>query len=1076
MERTVIELAEALHLAQTRHALVLALVQTQRKASDPERMMNDACKVIGLHLGVDRVGFFEKDDADQVRFGAGWTAGRLPLLTGTFPAAGIGQAYLGVLRTGRTLAISDVQADPLASGSRFSELGVVAVVGVPIVRGGTWQAVFCIHQAAARQWTEDELVLAQEVGEQTWDAVERVRVANALRLSEERLSLALDASGLVGTWDWDVAADLVYTDSRFATLFSVDPARAAAGAPLAAFVQGIHPDDREAAGQQIRQAIETGEPFAAEYRVLLKDGTVRWVSARGRSHLDAADKTTRFPGVVIDITDRKRMELDLLQQWHQFDTVLSHSVDFAYIFDLEGRFTYSNGSLARLLNRTLPEMLGKNFYDLNYPHDLAARLHAQIQHVIDTGEVVKDQTPFTGPDGRSGTFEYIFVPVAGLGGKVEAVAGTTREVTERIKAEKLLEEDRRRWRELLQKTPAAIALLRGAELRYEWVNDAYVELMGRPAEALVGTTAAEAMPPIEREHSLALLKYVYETGEASSRYEAPLRSVGKDARPDAYVNCVYLPTRGVDGAIDGIFMHATDVTALVRGRKKVEESEQRFRQLADSLPQIVWTADAQGVVDYFNQRWYDLTGFKRNEGDQIWLPLLHPEDAARAADTWLKAVQSGHQYQIEYRFWDRHLDRWKWYMGRAVPVRDTAGRVVRWFGTATDIDEQKALQEATLQKQKLEGIGLLAGGIAHDFNNLLVGILGGATFALDTLNERHPAYAMLQNVVNSSERAAHLTRQLLAYAGKGRFLVEPVDISRMTHETIQIMGSSIPNAVHLELELAGGLPTVDTDIGQIQSVVLNLVLNAAESFGDGKKGTVVVRTRLECVGNTELRYGVDRIPVVPGDYVVLEVQDSGTGIDPKTQSKIFDPFFSTKFTGRGLGLAAVSGVVRSHRGAIELDSELGKGSTFRVLLPAGAQQAEPGVPPRAEPAARGRETVLVIDDEPMVRQVAQVALTKSGYQAIVAENGEAGLNEVRRNDQISLVLLDMSMPGLSGREVLEKLRELRPALPVMICSGYSEDEVHREFSGIEITEVLQKPFTTRNLNARVRMLLDAERV
>jgi CheY-like chemotaxis protein len=332
---------------------------------------------------------------------------------------------------------------------------------------------------------------------------------------------------------------------------------------------------------------------------------------------------------------------------------------------------------------------------------------------------------------------------------------------------------------------------------------------------------------------------------------------------------------------------------------------------------------------------------------------------------------------------------------------------------------------------------------------------------------------MLQCVVESSERAAHLTRQLLAYAGKGRFVIEPIDLSDIIVRTAKLVSASIPKSVQLQLQLNEHLPIVQSDPGQIQQVVMNLIINAAEAAEQNRGGLVIVRTRAEEIAWVGGRCDVFGNSFLPGLYAVFEVQDTGSGVDTAMLTKIFDPFFTTKFTGRGLGLAAVSGVVRSHQGAIEVETELGKGSTFRVLLPARyAHASTEAAPVGVEPATEGTETVLVIDDEAVVRNVAEAALVESGYRPIVAEGGEQGLEYIRCHSEISLVLLDMTMPGMSGREVLEQLKEQRPTLPVVVCSGYSEMEVCREFSGLEIAAILEKPFTKKRLASKVRSVLD----
>ena len=392
------------------------------------------------------------------------------------------------------------------------------------------------------------------------------------------------------------------------------------------------------------------------------------------------------------------------------------------------------------------------------------------------------------------------------------------------------------------------------------------------------------------------------------------------------------------------------------------------------------------------------------------------------------------------------------------PVLSLEGELRGAVCSVADVTERKKFDERLQHAQKLESIGVLAGGIAHDFNNLLTGILGNASLLLDELPQDGASFEMAQEIVKASESAADLTRQLLAYAGKGRFVMQHLNLSEQIAGNQMLLKRLIAYNIKLEFHLASDLPSLEADATQLQQIVMNLVINAAESFGDRAKGTVVVTTSSE-----EIAPG--HADMAPGTYVVLTVADTGSGMTPEVRARIFDPFFTTKFTGRGLGLSAVHGILRAHHGHLDLQTKMGEGTTFKLYLPAATNVSGEEESPIAARLNAGDGTVLVIDDEATVRNFAEAALTKMGYRVLLAENGQAGLDILQSTkDEISAVLLDFAMPVMDGEEALERIREMRPNLPVILSTGFNVNTELERLTKKGATAFLPKPFTASQLS------------
>ncbi len=386
-----------------------------------------------------------------------------------------------------------------------------------------------------------------------------------------------------------------------------------------------------------------------------------------------------------------------------------------------------------------------------------------------------------------------------------------------------------------------------------------------------------------------------------------------------------------------------------------------------------------------------------------------------------------------------------------------------------DNSERKRQEERLRQTQKLESIGLLAGGVAHDFNNLLTAILGNASLALGEVPE--PAKERLQAVVSGAEKAADLTRQLLAYAGKGRFLVRDVNLSSTVTEITGLLRLSVPKSITVEVDLAPDLPAVQADEGQMQQIIMNLVINASEAIGETQPGTIQVSTEA-----VELPAGVsDRLgqQLQSGSYVRLRVKDTGCGMEEPTLARVFDPFFTTKFMGRGLGMAAVSGIVRSHNGGIHIDSVPGRGTIVTVDLPAVRRKPKPQ-PAAAQsfPDARGAGTVLVVDDEDTAREFIGTVLQRNGYSVLSARDGREAVEVFDRNPgMIDLVVLDLLMPVASGADALAHIRSRRPDAKILVTSGYSRQEAMRMCRDGQATDFIQKPYTAQQLALKISSVL-----
>ena len=481
------------------------------------------------------------------------------------------------------------------------------------------------------------------------------------------------------------------------------------------------------------------------------------------------------------------------------------------------------------------------------------------------------------------------------------------------------------------------------------------------------------------------------------------------------------------------------VSSLLRLRKAEEQVRNTAAEWAtafNALQDGVALLDRQGNTIRENERYKALAASHRIDCDLLFTKL-----------TATRQRQSREQADGEEVFM-LHLDA----------VLSSEGHLTGAVCTVSDITDRKRFEGRLQHAQKLESIGVLAGGIAHDFNNLLTGILGNASLLLDELPPGSPIFEMAEEIVKASESAADLTRQMLAYAGKGRFVMQLLNLSDQIAGNQAFLARMIPPSVQLDFNLSENLPSLEADATQLQQVVMNLIINAAEAYGERGKGKVVVTTAPETVlkGDSEIQ---------PGYYILLSVQDYGSGMEPEVRARIFDPFFTTKFAGRGLGLSAVHGILRAHHGYLKLETAPGQGTTFRLYLPAASQDSGPQESTPAPEANSFGGLVLVIDDEATVRTFADAALTKLGFQVLLAENGQAGVEIVtREKERLAGVLLDLAMPVMDGEEALERIRQIAPGLPILVSTGFNMSSEYERLSQKGATGFLPKPFTLSQLS------------
>ncbi|HEY1340558.1 MAG TPA: response regulator, partial [Bryobacteraceae bacterium] len=490
-------------------------------------------------------------------------------------------------------------------------------------------------------------------------------------------------------------------------------------------------------------------------------------------------------------------------------------------------------------------------------------------------------------------------------------------------------------------------------------------------------------------------------------------------------------------------------------RRRAVEAERA--ELAGSLELLlestgdgVFGADREGKCTFINRAALEMLGYSREEllGQDLHARIhatRRDGSAHSAADCPIRRVlETGVPERLSGDQFFRS-DGSSFPADCAVHPVIREGRVDGVVATFNDISERRRNEEHLLQSAKLESLGVLAGGIAHDFNNILTGVLGNASLVLETLEPSDMNHGLLEEVVNATERAADLTRQILAFAGKGQFVIEPVDLSRAIEDLKGLLETSLPKPAKLRFELTRDLPPVDADLRQVQQVIFNLVINAGEAIGE-RPGTVLVET-----GVRDLPEGAPEAPpfgkLPPGHYVYVAVKDTGSGIDAATRARIFDPFFTTKFMGRGLGLPAAMGIARSHRGAIHVESEPGRGSRFEVLLPSNASGRPAG------------GAILVVDDEEIVRRTTRSVLERKGYRVLTAENGQQAVDVFREHaDDVALILLDLTMPVMDGAEAVRYLRTIRHDVPILVSSGYNESDVARRFTGNRVTGFVRKPY------------------
>jgi PAS domain S-box-containing protein len=809
-----------------------------------------------------------------------------------------------------------------------------------------------------------------------------------------------------------------------------------------------------------------------------------------------------------DISARKQANSQLAQSHNLLQFIINAAPIRVFWKNRDLVYLGCNRAFARDTGADDPAaIVGKDDYQLGWK-DQAELYREDDRQVIDNGvSKLFYEEPQTTPDGKQIWLNTSKVPLRDEHDQIIGVLGVYADITEQRQVAEKLRETQELFRLFLRHTPVYtfIKQIEGTSSRVVELSDNFIDMLGRPADELRGCTMEEMFPPEFARKMTADDIAVIEAGEVIQ--------LDEEFNGHSYITIKFPIIRpGQPSLLAG---YTIDVTERRNAEAALKLNEERTLSLL-KLNQMT-DASLQELTDFALEEAVRLT--KSSIG---YLAFMNTDESVLTMHAWSKAamvecsiIDKPIHYPIEATgLWGeavrqrrpvitndygapnplkrgypaghvqvmRHLN---------VPIFDGA-RIVLVAGVgnkSTDydltdvqqltllmdgmwrllerkrvIEERLELERQLLHSQKLESLGVLAGGIAHDFNNILTAIVGNTELALMHLPPQSPIADNLLRIEKAASRATDLARQMLAYSGRGKFVIESIDLNHLIEEMGRILEVSIPKKVALRYQLAAHLPPIQGDATQIRQVVMNLVINAAEAIGE-TDGEVTITTGCTTCDSAHLKEIWHMDPLAAGVYIFLEVTDTGCGMSRDVFDKLFDPFFTTKFTGRGLGMAAVLGIVRGHHGAITVQTEEGKGSTFRILLPASLSGQDAEVAPDSTEELRASGTVLLVDDEETVLEIGTAMLETLGYRVITAGNGVEALDRYREHHDITLVILDLTMPQMDGMQCFKALQALNPEVRVVMSSGFNEQEVTKQLDAQGLSGFIQKPYRLADLKS-----------
>jgi two-component system, cell cycle sensor histidine kinase and response regulator CckA len=824
------------------------------------------------------------------------------------------------------------------------------------------------------------------------------------------------------------------------------------------FSEREQPDGSESKdkAQLIVRDVVRGNNHRTQWKHVRKDGTM-FLADVSLSCLDRG-REGLVQAIVRDVTARLESERALRKSDDRFRLLFNSIQDSVFVHGLRedglpDRFLEANEAACKRLGYTRGELLSLSPLDIDAP-DTISRIPDALRRVTEDGYATWEGAHIA-RDGRR-----IPVEISNYSFKFEGkpnILALVKDISERKVVEGALRESEEKFRTIVETTSEWIwGLSTGGVHTYS--NPAVETILGYRPDDLQGKSISTMMHEEDWVNIERMLPICVK--ERRGWRDLVIRWRHKDGT-FRYLESNATPVMSREGEVVGFRGADRDITDRKLMEDKLRMSEEYYRTLVETSPDAIIIVDPNGFISFLSPRAYELFGVPAGGSavGTLVLDWVSPEGRALASSLFERTLLGRLKLTaFEIQLLRRDQSTFWAEISSSVLV-NTRGDIRGQLLICRDVTDRRETEHALRQAQRMESIGILAGGIAHDFNNLLQAILGQTHLALSKLPGSHAGRANIEKAEKAAERAAELTRQLLAYSGQGKLAMHVIDVNAMVKENIHLVEFAIPRNVAIELSLSPKRLVIKGDSAQIQQVVMNLVINAAESY-DGRSGIIRLRSSLHTINSQDVvqwtRAGAE---IETGVYAVLEVSDCGCGMDQETTAKVFDPFFSTKFTGRGLGLAAVLGIVRGHRGALQVESERGTGTTFRVAFPLteqamASEQAE-NLP--ADQMAGG--TILLIDDEEVVRDVFSETLIDAGWDVLTACDGESGIRIFSDHPgKIGLVVLDLSMPGMDGAETLRRLRGIDPTAKVILSSGYGEEEAMGRFEGLGLSGFLQKPY------------------